>query len=506
MNNVALLQQNQKQTSLLIEQKESSKTLYQALWLCIYFPKLAVHSLRINEEQSNPFVIFEAKTQKRTIHYASTAAQQLGIEAGMNLSQAYILYEQIKTYPRDPEKEQALIRILADWAIQFSPRVSIKYSSSVLIEIRGSVKLFDGIYKLQQKINQRLQKKGYLPSIAISPTPLASFIFSKASRNVAIEDKETLRSELGQLELQDFSLDRRSLEKLCHIGVQKGYELFRLSPASLARRFGNGFCRHLNELLGITHENTTPIQIRNSFYESYEFQKDQEDLEIILLHTDILLKSLIRFLIQRDLSTRELRFTMHSSNRKKLFIPVFSNTQCRNGKIWKNLIKERFYSTSFEDSIYKIDLHVDTFDPYIPCNETILQNTHKEHDSDWHSTLDQLAARLGKDCVSTLDSIEDHRPEHSYIKRTYIDKQSFKKNFLSRPYRPTWLLESPVCINNSINTLQKSCNIERIEDGWWDKKSIRRDYFIAKNKSHNLLWIFTDLKNQGQYFIHGYFA
>ena len=505
MNNIAPLQQDQKQILLPIASKEKSKDSYQALWLCIYFPKLAVHSLEI-EEHSNPFVIFEAETKKRIIHYASTAAQQLGIEAGMDLSQAYILYEQIKTYSRDQKKEQALIKMLAEWAVQFSPYISTKYSSSILIEIRGSIKLFSSICRLQKNIVQQLQKKGYLSSIAISPTPLASFIFSKAARNVVIEDKSTLRAELGQLELQDFSFDHKSLEKLDNIGIQKGYELLRLSPASLARRFGNGFCRYLNELLGITHASTPPIPTRSSFYDFYEFQKDQENLESILIHVNILVKNLIRFLIQRDLSTRKLKFTLYSANKNELPIEISSNTQCRNEKVWKNLIKEKFYSTSIKNSIYKISLYVDTFEPHTYHNESVLQDIRQRNSSDWYSTLDQLTARLGEDCVSTLDSTEDYRPEHSYIKRTYIDKQSFKKKFLPCPYRPIWLLENPVSVSNSINTLQKSCNIERIEDGWWDKHSIRRDYFIAKSKSHNLLWIFTDLKNRGRYFIHGYFA
>ncbi len=506
MTNIAPLQQDQKQLSFSIERKEKTENFHRTLWLCIYFPKLAVHSLEISEGQSNPFVVFEAETQKRTIHYASTAAQQLGIEAGMDLSQAYILCEQIRTYQRDQKKEQALLKLLADWATQFSSCVSVKYSSSILIEIRGSIKLFKEIYRLQKNITRQLQEKNYLSSIAISPTPLASFIFSKASKNVVIEDKNLLRAELGQLELQYFSLDHKSLEKLHNIGVQKGYELFRLSPASLARRFGNGFCRYLNELLGITHENIVSIPARNSFYDFYEFQKDQESLEIILMHTDILLKNLVRFLIQRDLSTRELNFTIYSSNEEELSIVVSSNIQCRDKKIWKNLIKEKFYSTLFKNSAYKISLHVNTFETHSYNNEDVLQNIRRKNSSDWNSTLDQLKARLGEKSITTLDSTEDYRPEYSFIKRTYTDKQFFKKKFLSSPHRPVWLLETPLRINNSIDNLQKSHNIERIVDGWWDSNFIQRDYFIAKSKDHNLLWIYADIKNQGQYFVHGYFA
>ena len=506
MKSIAPSPDNVRQESLPIAVKKSPQNVYQSLWLCIYFPKLAAHALEMSEEQPTPFVVFEENTQKRNIYYASSAAQRIGIEKGMDLSKAVILCEHIRAYPRDSEKEKSLIKILAEWAIKFSPHVSIKYESSILIEIRGSLKLFNGIHQLQKKIAHQLQKKNYICSIATSPTPLASFLFSRASRNIIIEDKNTLRTELGKLHLHDFLIDPKSLNKLQSIGIQQGYELFRLPPASMARRFGQSFCCYLNELLGITHENIAPLQTRRSFHESYEFQKDQENLEIILIHANILLKSVLRFLIQNDLSTRKLTFTVYSSRQKQTVITILSNIQCRNEKTWKNLIRERFYSIPLNNSIYKINLTADTFDPYIPENENILRNNIQRGHADWETTLDQLAARLGSNHIYSLDTVEDYRPEHSQIKKTYTSHQSVKKKFLLHSYRPTWLLAKPICINNTINSLQKSHNIERIEDGWWDKNPVRRDYFIAKNKNNELLWIFTDLSNCGQHFIHGYFA
>ncbi len=259
-------------------------------------------------------------------------------------------------------------------------------------------------------------------------------------------------------------------------------------------------------MLGITHGHITPIRARYSFYEHYEFPRDQEDLEIILIHANILLKSLIRFLVQRDASTRELKFIIYLANHQQTTITVGSNTACRNERVWKNLMREKFHSTSFSNSIYKIDLYVDKFDPHIPDNKNTLYNYSYDSHSDWETTLDQLTARLGKKCVSTLDTAEDYRPEYAYSKKIYTSNQLFKKAPPPLPYRPTWLLENPLRINSSTHSLYRSSNVERIEDGWWDQHPIRRDYFIAKNKNNNLLWMFADLERHGQYFIHGYFA
>ena len=146
MNNIAIAQYHTRQASLPISAQKDDR--YQPLWLCIHLPKLAAYGLH---EDSTPIVIFEESSPKRSIHYASPDAQRFGIEAGMELSKAYVLCEQIKTYPRNKAQEKKTIIELAHWALQFSPRISIKYESSILIEIRGSLKLFNGIIQLQKK-------------------------------------------------------------------------------------------------------------------------------------------------------------------------------------------------------------------------------------------------------------------------------------------------------------------------------------------------------------------
>jgi protein ImuB len=51
---------------------------------------------------------------------------------------------------------------------------------------------------------------------------------------------------------------------------------------------------------------------------------------------------------------------------------------------------------------------------------------------------------------------------------------------------------------------------ERIESGWWDDALAIRDYFIAQNDGHMLLWIFrlrtnSEVAGSG-WFLHGFFG
>ena len=47
---------------------------------------------------------------------------------------------------------------------------------------------------------------------------------------------------------------------------------------------------------------------------------------------------------------------------------------------------------------------------------------------------------------------------------------------------------------------------ERIETGWWDDHQVERDYFVAANPAHSLLWIFKERQPHGRWYLHGFFA
>ncbi len=47
---------------------------------------------------------------------------------------------------------------------------------------------------------------------------------------------------------------------------------------------------------------------------------------------------------------------------------------------------------------------------------------------------------------------------------------------------------------------------ERIEAGWWDCDDIHRDYYIGIDKIAGSLWIYHDLKNKQNWYLHGLFG
>ncbi len=47
---------------------------------------------------------------------------------------------------------------------------------------------------------------------------------------------------------------------------------------------------------------------------------------------------------------------------------------------------------------------------------------------------------------------------------------------------------------------------ERIESGWWDGNDIARDYFEALHPSGACYWIYRELRERRDWYLHGVFA
>ena len=61
-----------------------------------------------------------------------------------------------------------------------------------------------------------------------------------------------------------------------------------------------------------------------------------------------------------------------------------------------------------------------------------------------------------------------------------------------------------------IGSLTMLAGPERIEAGWWDDALAARDYYIARNDSQMLLWVYRERPTLAEetpdWFLHGFFG
>jgi protein ImuB len=121
--------------------------------------------------------------------------------------------------------------------------------------------------------------------------------------------------------------------------------------------------------------------------------------------------------------------------------------------------------------------------------------------------------------VFQLQAVDDHRPEHAiHIVPLATEHGSTRAPALpSAQQRPLMILPAPQLLPQHDEhpgyggRLALLAGPERIEAGWWDfgdshRPTVHRDYFVARNERGQTLWIYRELKQPRQWFLHGFFC
>ena len=111
-----------------------TQTYYNGLWICLHFQKLPIE-IFTREKIAKPVVV----TVKQRIVNINHSASVLGICIGNNLETAHMLADNLVCFERNEVKELAALKHLAQWAYQFTPKVSVKAPNSIQLEVRFPV-------------------------------------------------------------------------------------------------------------------------------------------------------------------------------------------------------------------------------------------------------------------------------------------------------------------------------------------------------------------------------
>ena len=147
----------------------------------------------------------------------------------------------LHTLARDTRRERRTLEAVARRGLNFTPRVSLEPPDGVLLEVRGSLRLFGGARRLCELLRAELaENTGATVRFAITPAPLASLWFARvgAGNGGACARREDLPSRLASLPLVCTRWPERSQQLLGTMGVRTIGECLRLPRDGFARRFG----------------------------------------------------------------------------------------------------------------------------------------------------------------------------------------------------------------------------------------------------------------------------
>ena len=519
------------------------------LWLAIHLPDFMIEALAYagdaphfwtlpraltpgsTEKGSAPFVVVDqVRGGGKVVCACNAAAASGGITAGIALNSALALLPGITVRDRDLRRERELLEKLAEWTVHYTSRVSIEPPDAVLLEIRGSLRLFGGSRRLLAKLRGELEVFGLEPRLALTPTPLSALWFARAGEERTVGRREDLAARVAPLPLDCTGWPQRSLDSLAAMGMRTVGDCLRLPRDGFSRRFEPDMLESLDRALGRRADPRSAFLPRERFTARRDLEPEVTEIAQLDVAAAPLLAELCGFLRQRQYGVQgfELRLVHREAPPTRLRMR-FAESVADLARITR-LLGERFSRVALPEPVRALRLSSGELLALRTESDELFAADRRRAGSGVPQLIERLQARLGVDAVYGLCLIPEHRPErrmgtvpieagHLPFPRkpggTFsISAAAFKVTEIENvPFspRPLWLLAEPQALEGLEQprfegglTLEEGP--ERIESGWWDGRDVKRDYYIARNPAGARLWVFRERCTQGRWFLHGVFG
>ena len=147
-------------------------------------------------------------------------------------------------FPELPESEAAItLQRLCLHAQAFTSFVSIEAPNALLLEIRGSVKLFGSLQQLHTDIDACWRRLELAARSATTPSTLGALWLARAGIEMHGDDAGLLPAQLSKVPLACTSWDDETLQTLRSMGLTKVGELLRLPRAGWRAAWVLLWCR-----------------------------------------------------------------------------------------------------------------------------------------------------------------------------------------------------------------------------------------------------------------------
>ena len=492
------------------------------LWIALYLPELSLQIATRGMTQNRAIVIKDGPANRPIVIAANDIARSLGVQLGAPVAAAEALASNLLVVARNKDNEARALERLAAWALQFTPTVTLEPQQGILLEAAPSLRLQGGLDALIEKIRSGCERLGYRVVCAVAPTARAAWWFaitspssprrrgpsvvksldSRLRRNddiVDVCDDKNLCDHLGKLHIISLGWPSQTIELLHALGIKTIADCLALPRAGLIQRFGAALANELDQALGIQADVRPLFSAPQQFHSRIELPAEVSEIDALLFVLKRLLIEMEGFLRGLGAGVQSVRVELEQGSKQRESFSVGLLAPEREHQRLLMLISARLASLKLERSVWAVSVHAEQLQSLSGKQRSFLVDSASHHVAS-RQLLERLQARLGKDKVQTLALGNDHRPEYAWS----VGNVSQRHAVGHYPLRPLWLLPQPRPIND--NDIALLAGPERIEAGWWDGKSVQRDYYIARTGRGAVLWIYRQHHEPIRWYMHGVFA
>jgi protein ImuB len=394
-------------------------------------------------------------------------------------------------------------------AHSFTPMVSIEPPNALLLEIKGSVKLFGSLQQLHADIDE-CWRRLTLTRSSIAPTPLAALWLARAGQPLLIEDIDLLPSHLAKVPIACTAWDVERLQTLRALGIIRLGELMRLPRGGLARRLSPAMVLDLDIALGKQPAPRRAFVRRERFKERCDFETEIEHVAYLEKALEPLIERCAQFLRRRQagIQALQLKLKHRAGPATRVQIGLASITSER--RRLTDVLCQKLARLTLKAPVRSMELISGSLRGLSASSLDIFAGLTGAGSRDSAPQLvERLRARLGEAAVYGVCLIPEHRPEAAWrrvrelslIAGAKIATANEANTGDQKLPRPVWLLNEPVPLPKP----EILHGPERIETGWWDGKGVARDYYVARHSEGARLWVFQERRSK-LWYVHGVFA
>jgi len=489
------------------------------LWLCLGLPRLPLEARGIWAGEDRQCVVIGSDGR---VVQASDAAVLAGVAPGLPLNAALALCPGMVALARDEAVEAAALARLAAWAGAFTSMVSLAPPAALLLEVRGSLRLFGGLAPLRERLRCALARTGHAGRDAVAPTPLAALWLARAGELDAVVEPASLAGRLGRLRPVVTAWPKATLEKLQSLGVETLADCLRLPRDGFARRIGRGPLADLDRALGRLADPRPAFRLPPRYHAEIELPAETDDTARLARVAEGLFAALEGFLRARQRAVTRIVVRFRHLGRAPSTLGIGLAAPGLEAARFTALFIARLERLVLPAPVISLSVEAEPGEALVPARAGLFGD---EPDSAAGLQLvERLRARLGRAAVQGLALGDDHRPEAAWAVRepatgSWQASASGARGeavVLPQAPRPHWLLDPPRRLRSRggrpwhEGELVLERGPERIETGWWDGQGIARDYWVARTPAGARLWVYRERQAAAdarpQWFLHGVFG
>jgi len=480
-----------------------------SLWLCLEFPHLCLEIYGDTFSARQPLAVVEDSGTRSRLQACNPRATALGVRPQMTLNAALALAPDLLILNRNKEKEQQLLERLAIWAGQYTALVSLELPNALLLEVRGSLRLFGGLRKLSRRIRDGLIELGYRVRWACAPTPLASLWLARATDGAVISEIHQLPGALGRVPLACLGWPQERLNILRQMGVNVVADCLRLPRDGFARRLGSSWLEMLDRAMCRLPDPRRAFEPPVDFKSEIQLPYEVHETAVLLPVLECMLKELQGVLLARQAGIQRLTFCFCHLDNPATCLKLDLVSLSRSAKHFMALLELKLETVRLPSPVTALRMQSEPLRPLQASTAGLFSKVDPgDNGSEMPFLVERLRVRLGTDAVHGIGMIPEHRPEAAW---RFVEPGTETKTWYFRP-RPLWMLLEPQrlpereglpCFDGQ---LILESGPERIESGWWDGKDVTRDYFVARHPGGRRFWLFRERRGGGEWFLHGAFG